>query len=284
MGIVIRSAVPGDAPAAGKICFEAFRAINEKHGFPPDFPAPETAIGVLSFMISHPGFYVVVAERGGEIVGSNALDERSVIPGIGPITVDSSTQNTGVGRMLMDAVLARAGEWRAPGVRLVQAAFHSRSLSLYLKLGFEPREPLSVFQGPAIGRAIAGYPVRPARADDIPACNALCERIHGHTREGELRDTIDNGATVVEHEGRVTGYATGIAFFSHAVAETNRDLQALIAAAHGFGGPGFLAPTRNGDLMRWCLDQGLRVIEPMTLMTRGLYNEPCGAFLPSIAY
>jgi hypothetical protein len=26
------------------------------------------------------------------------------------------------------------------------------------------------------------------------------------------------------------------------------------------------------------------VVEPMTLMTVGLYNEPAGAFLPSILY
>ena len=43
-------------------------------------------------------------------------------------------------------------------------------------------------------------------------------------------------------------------------------------------------PTRNSDLLRWCLENGLRVIHPMTLMTIGLYNEPVGAYLPSILY
>jgi hypothetical protein len=75
-----------------------------------------------------------------------------------------------------------------------------------------------------------------------------------------------------------------LAFFGHAVGETNLDLQALIAAADGFGGPGILVPTRNAELFRWCLANGLRVAEPMTLMTLGLYNEPAGAYLPSILY
>jgi hypothetical protein len=239
---------------------------------------------VLSFLISHPGFYVVVAERDGKVIGSNALDERSLIPGIGPITVDPDTQNGGVGRALMEHVLARVDERGAPGVRLVQAAFHCRSLSLYTKLGFEPREPLSVINGTPLARAIPGYGVRAAEESDLPACNALCERVHGHTRAGELRDAVGNGALVVEHGGRITGYASGIAFFSHAAAETNRDLQALIAAVPAFTHPGFLLPTRNGEMLRWCLENGLRVIEPMTLMTRGLYNEPRGVYLPSIAY
>jgi hypothetical protein len=57
---------------------------------------------------------------------------------------------------------------------------------------------------------------------------------------------------------------------------------ALICAAPQFAGPGFKVPTRNPDLFRWCLENGLRVVQPMTLVTMGLYNEPARAFLPSI--
>ena len=89
---------------------------------------------------------------------------------------------------------------------------------------------------------------------------------------------------LVERHGRITGYATAIGFFNHAVAETNDDLKALIAAASEFAGPGFLLPSRNSEVFRWCLNEGLRVTQPMTLMSIGLYNEPRGAFLPSILY
>jgi hypothetical protein len=89
---------------------------------------------------------------------------------------------------------------------------------------------------------------------------------------------------VVEHGSRLTGYATQIAFFGHAVGETNEALQTLIGAAPAFTGLGFLLPTRNGELFRWCLDHGLHVVQPMTLMSVGLYNAPAGAFLPSILY
>jgi hypothetical protein len=43
-------------------------------------------------------------------------------------------------------------------------------------------------------------------------------------------------------------------------------------------------PTRNSDLFRWCVTNGLRVVQPMTLMSMGLYNQPAGAFLPSISF
>jgi hypothetical protein len=109
--------------------------------------------------------------------------------------------------------------------------------------------------------------------------------VHGHDRGPELRDAIEQGtATVVEHNGRITGYATMVGFFGHAVGESNEELKALIGAAQSFPGPGFLLPTRNSDLLRWCLGNGLRVVQPMTLMSMGLYNEPGGAFLPSVIY
>jgi hypothetical protein len=91
-------------------------------------------------------------------------------------------------------------------------------------------------------------------------------------------------AVVVERHERITGYTTVLAFFGHAVGETNLDLQALIASAEAFAGPGIIVPTRNSDLFRWCLENGLRVVQPMTLMTLGLYNEPAGAYLPSVLF
>jgi GNAT superfamily N-acetyltransferase len=103
--ITIRRAKPEDSPACGQVCFDAFYGISTNHGFPPDFPSPDVAVGLLSMMFSHPGFYCVVAESDGRMVGSNCLDERSAIAGLGPITVDPSIQNRGVGWKLMKAVL-----------------------------------------------------------------------------------------------------------------------------------------------------------------------------------
>jgi len=281
----IRTAQAGDAEECGRICYEAFAAIADSHRFPRDFPSIDAATTLCSFMIEHPGFFGVVAEQDGRIVGSNFMDERSTISGIGPITVEPDNQNRNVGRELMRAALERVKQQGAPGVRLVQVAYHNRSLSLYAKLGFDIREPLATLQGDPLGLEIAGYAVRKATEADVESCNALCVAVHGHDRGGELKDAVgQEAASVVERNGRITGYTTGIGFFAHSVAETNDDVGALIGAAPQIDGPGLIVPMRNTALLRWCLDHGLRVVHLLTLMTVGLYQEPRGAYLASIGY
>lgn len=121
--------------------------------------------------------------------------------------------------------------------------------------------------------------------DDLARCDALCRAVHGHDRHAEIAQAIADGvATVVEHNGRLTGYATDIGFFGHAIGRTNEELKALIGAAPIFPGPGFLLPTRNTELLQWCLHRGLQIVQPMTLMSLGLYQKPAGSFLPSILY
>lgn len=236
-------------------------------------------------VLSRADIHSVIAEIGGRVVGSNFLWEGDTIAGVGPITVLPGVQNGGVGRRLMEQVLERAHARRHVGVRLVQSAYHGRSLSLYTKLGFQAREPLTALQGSPLNLELPGYEVRPATADDLNACDALCRDVHGHDRHGEVAHAImDGAARVVEHSGRITGYATGIGFFAHAVGRTNEELKALIGAAPQFHGPGFLLPTRNAELLQWCLSHRLRVVQPMTLMSRGLYQKPAGAFLPSVLY
>ncbi len=285
MNLTTRRGTLADAEQCGRICFEAFNAVSEAHNFPRDFESPDDATGLLTWLLSHPKFFSVVAEIDGRIMGSNFLDQRNVIAGVGPITIDPQVQAKAIGRRLMEEVGERALQQKVPGVRLVQASYYGRSLSLYTKLGFDVREPLACMQGPALQVAIPGYPTRAARESDLEACNRLCRQVHGHDRAGELLDALQQGSlTVVERDGHMTGYATLIGFFGHAVGETNRELEALIGAAPEFAGPGFLLPARNSDLFRWCLQHGLRVTQPLTLMTKGLYNEPAGAFLSSILY
>ncbi|HEX7209053.1 MAG TPA: GNAT family N-acetyltransferase [Nitrososphaeraceae archaeon] len=286
-----------DADKVGKIIFEAFSAVANKHSFPPDFPSVDVARGLASSLLSNPRFYSIVAEdntsNGGEdknsIVGSNFLDERSnIVAGVGPLTIDPKYQNKGTGRQLMINVLERAKNKNFPAIRLLQASYHSRSLALYTTLGFEVREPISNMQGKPIQEAIPGRSVRAATESDTESCNTICKTVHGHDRNGELQDSIKQGsAKVVLHENKITGYTCGLTFFNHSVGLTNDDLKALISSAthdDSYGGPGILIPSRNTQLFRWCLNNGLRLVQQLTLMTIGLYNEPAGSYMPSILY
>jgi hypothetical protein len=208
-----------------------------------------------------------------------------MIAGVGPVSVDPGSQDAGVGRALMEAVLERERDRHAAGVRLVQTAYHYRSLALYAKLGFRVRETLSVMQGELPALSFPGIAVRPATDADVDACSELCAYVHGHDRRPELCEAVAAGtARVAERPGRICGYATGFGYGWHAVAETNEDLFALLASAEMFVGLGILVPSRNASLMDWCLTHGLRVVQQSTLMTTGLYSEPNGVYLPSIAY
>jgi predicted N-acetyltransferase YhbS len=281
----LRAGNPGDAQACGEICYQAFETIAAQHNFSSDFTTVEAACELVSRLFDRSAIYSVVAEVGGQIVGSNFLWSETIVAGIGPLTVSPSIQNATVGRHLMSAVLDRAGQQGLASVRLVQGSYNNCSLALYTKLGFDVREPLVSIQGQALGLEIPGYRVRLATSDDLADCNHLCQTIHGFDRNRDVSQAIQQGtATVVEYENRIAGYATEIGFLGHAVGKSNEDLQALIGAATSFTGQGFLLPTRNSQLFRWCLQQGLRIVQPMTLMSFGCYEQPTGTFLPSILF
>jgi predicted N-acetyltransferase YhbS len=281
----VRPATPADADACGRIFYDAFQSIAERHRLPVEPASPEFTRFMAGRMLGHDGYAGFACERGGAVVGCAFVDERGPIAGVGPVVVDPVAQDDGVGRRLMEAVVARSRSRGAAGIRLVQTAYHYRSLGLYAKFGFVVREPLSVVQGTVAAVALAGLEMRPAGLDDVAACDALCERVHGHERSRELRDAVADGtARVVLRDGRLTGYATGFGYGWHAVAEANDDLIALLGSADAFMGLGILVPSRNAALLRWCLERGLRIVQQSTLMTIGLYNEPAGAWLPSIAY
>src|SRR3954469_494497 len=143
--IVLRNPTPADVPECARIVYEAFKCFHERHGFTPDIPSVDMARQFLGMMATHPRMWGVVAESEGRIVGSNFLDERDPIRGVGPITVDPAVQARGVGKRLMQAVMER-GRGSA-GIRLVQDAFNAVSMSLYTSLGFEAKEPLALVRG-----------------------------------------------------------------------------------------------------------------------------------------
>jgi len=186
----------------------------------------------------------------------------------------------------MHAVLERSAAQHCQGVRLLHATYHTRALSLYAKLGFVVRDLVAKVTGGPLPLQIPGYTVRPGNLTDLETCNQLCRRVHGNDRGGELHDALQHGtATVVEHEGCLSGYFTGSGVSGpHAVGETTAAVKALIAAVATVDRGSFRIPLRNGGLVQWCLGHGFRVEVPETLMSLGFYQEPVGAFLPSGLY
>lgn len=276
-----------DADACGRICYEGFRSVNERYGFPPLFPSVEAATQRVGGFIRHPSVFGVVAETDGVVVGFNFLSERDPIRAVGPIVIDPNTQGRGVGRQLMEAVLERARGAR--GVRLLQDTFNVQSFSLYAALGFETREILFVLSGTPQSTPSPQWQIRVMTQSDIAGCESLHEAVFGYTRTNELLDALTTGTPIVAlREGRVRAYmaAPTIWLANHGVAETEEDMRALLLGAPRITKQPIscLMPARRGPLFRWCLTEGYRATKPMTLMTMGEYREPQGEYFPSVLY
>jgi GNAT superfamily N-acetyltransferase len=287
MSTHIRQVLPDDAQVCGRIIYRAFNGIADAHGVPRDFASVDVPTQFAAMFIAHPCIFGVVAEVDGEPVGTGFVTERDAIRAVGPIAVDPAYQGGGIGRQLMGAVLERTGG--AVGVRLVQDAFNTRSVALYASFGFEVKEPLLLMAGTLRSGAAPGFTVRPLASADVGPAARLCATVHGVERSAELRDALSAFHPLgVVRDGRITGYMTAPTFWpmNHGVAETEDDMQALIAAAAAAGPEpvSFLLPVRQAGLFRWCLQQGIQVVKPMTLMALREYREPSGVWFPSTFY
>jgi hypothetical protein len=203
---------------------------------------------------------------------------------VGPIGVDPGVQGGGIGRALMEAMIERAGD--APGIRLMQDAFNTGSLSLYASLGFEVKEPMALVRGTPRSEPSSGVEVRRLREEDLPACEELCAAVYGFPRY-ELRDPLFHPIVALRDEEIVAYAATGsLGMGAHGVARSEGAMHALLL---GIGARSreeltFLLPMRQAGFFRWALTEGFRVVKVMNLMAYGEYEDPRGTYFPSVAY
>jgi GNAT superfamily N-acetyltransferase len=291
MEVAIRAAREADAHACGRICYESFRIVNERHGYPPVFPSVEIATQRITGFIRHPAVFSIVAEasnEGGRIIGFNFLSERDPIRAIGPIVTDPAIHGRGLGRRLMQAALDQARGAR--GIRLLQETYNVHSLSLYAALGFDVKELFVVLAGsPAAAAPHAEWQFRALTEADLPDCEALHETVHGYPRTNELRDSLASATPIAAFkDGHLRAYASMPTNWlaNHSVAASEEAMRALLLGAGEIAKKplSFLLPVRQAALFRWCLSQGFRSSRPMTLMAIGEYREPRGSYSPSVLY
>lgn len=277
---------PRHVPELGRICFEAFRSIHDRHAFPRDFPDVETAVKVIGMLSGLPGAFGVAARVHEQLLGSNFMLLTDSVGGIGPITIDPNFQGRGVGRLLMQAVVDHASTRGIERVRLLQDSFNTASMSLYASLGFDVREPVGVLRAPPPAERDAT--VRLAASADFPALGELCERFYKVNRIGEMTTWSAHGMPLLVRDvgGRIRGYL-GPGMLGHGVAETEPDALALIGQLARHAAPGqdiFFLPLRQTSLFRAAIRSGCRLMKVMTLLTRGPYEEPSQVWMPSILY
>lgn len=145
--VVIRPAVPGDAPALGRLGALLMRV---HHDFDPRrfIPATgETAHAYAAFLDSQrdvEDVFVLVAEHGGEVVGYayagvegfDYMALRGPAGVLHDVVVHPAHRGQGMGRMLLEAALAEMERRGAPRVVLSTAERNEPAQRLFARAGF----------------------------------------------------------------------------------------------------------------------------------------------------
>ena len=286
MALELVPARPEHIDEIGRICYEAFKDIHDRHGFPTDFPSVAFTRMVLGGLVQREDCYVVVAMDNGQPVGSSGLLTADEVGGVGPVSVEVPAQGRGIGRAIVRDLLAHAQRTGIEMVRLMQDSFNTGSLSLYASLGFDTKEPIGMIQ-PAPVASTDGS-VRPVMESDLDAVEELSRRIYRISRRNEVASLMQPPFRPLlrERDGRVAGYFI-LGFPGHGVAETEEDALALVGEA-ATGVPAEFArcfcPLTEGSLYRKLLAAGGRAIKVMNLMALGPYEPPEGVWMPSVGF
>jgi GNAT superfamily N-acetyltransferase len=137
----VRKATEADIPRI----IELYRQLSLNPP-PPDrkAPTPEEYRRVFNEMAATPGYELLVAEEDGEILGTTVL---AILPGIAHgvspfavveyVVVDEKYRRRGIGKLLMDYVVARAKEAGCYKIMLTSDKRREPAHEFYRSLGFE---------------------------------------------------------------------------------------------------------------------------------------------------
>jgi len=284
--ISLRSALPSDAESIAIVIHDAFNGIAKKHGQESDFDSPPTERTRHRLKHLDPfNDYCVVAETANQIVGVNFIDCHAEVGAIGVLAVRPCFQGQKIGRRLMESVIEYGRNAGYKSQRLLQAAYNSNSIGLYLSLGLVVREHLVNFNGTVTGISNPDLSIERGTDRDAMACSEFCKKYYRSGRSREINvAAVDGNLFVAWESGNIVGFTTGIGFSGFSIALTNDVLKSLIVNQSKIERPGVLIPATNHSLVKWCLDSGLKINQSMNLMTMGEYEAPIGRWLPSINF
>ena len=233
--------------------------------------------------------FMLELSRGFAAIGPDGVVGTTLLTPLGAhcatinmVIVDQSLRGKGVGRRLMDAALAGAGQRE---IRLVSTA---DGRALYEKLGFSPVEPIHQHQGEVplgIPADATSGAVFWAGEDDVPVLSTLDSVAYGADR-GSLIATlcrIGKACLLKDGAGRTIGFAIIRAFgrgdvIGPVVAPDRAGAEALIAflLAHHAGGFVRVDTGEMQGLSSWLAGKGL----PRTGGGIAMRRLPPGAALP----
>lgn len=142
--VIIRPLVEDDLDAADRVMRVAF-------GTFVGLPEPAAFLGDGRYV--HHRFRAdpvsaFVAEQDGQVVGSNFATRWGSFGFVGPLSIRPDLWDRGVGRRLMEPVLARFEAWRLSASGLFTFANSAKHLALYQRYGYRPRQLTALMSAP----------------------------------------------------------------------------------------------------------------------------------------
>ena len=150
---------------------------------------------------------------------------------IGLLIVSPDFQGRGIGRIIMEKVIADAGE------RTLMLLATEQGKPLYDSLGFQSVGLTQRHQGSYLNPSTASYGVTQANLGDLKEIIALDTRVTGLDRASMIAQMFGVGNTMArKHKNKISGYAINRPFGAGSVigpliAETEDDAKTLFMAA-----------------------------------------------------
>ena len=242
---------------------EGAHLLSQQAGWPHRLEDWRTALALSSGLAA-------VSSQGNHVVGTALVTPYgSDAATINMVIVEEASRGRGLGRKLMDAALALAGN------RALRLVATEDGVPLYQKLGFGKTGAIARHQG-FVRSVAASAGVRAARPADLPGIIELDRIAYGADRADLISHFAGIGSfAVLERAGRLAGFSTLRPFgrgdvIGPVVASDADDAKALIA--------NFLAP-RGGAFIRldtdvatglgpWLAAQGLDHVDGGVVMRR----------------
>ncbi len=147
--IVYRQATNQNVEPASRVFAEAIDDLDKKHGFFEASTNPLPPNPLYDFMLSKVPEAFWVAEENGEIIGYSISWVRRSFWFLMDLFILPSHQGKGVGRSLIEKTL-----WSWKGVKITSKAlitltYNPSSISLYMRFGMYPEEPLYFARAPS---------------------------------------------------------------------------------------------------------------------------------------
>ena len=204
-----------DAAIVGALIYRAIGRIFRDHGQPEPIADEGEGERLARRYLELDPDGALVVEREGKIAGAGFVHVRDEIASLGPVVVDPRMQGQGIGKGLVDHLIARAE--RCASTRLLVDGFNMRAIGIVLKRGFVPRDhglrlvALGGLRGPGMMHAIAPAPVRELVLADLEAVAVYDSAFFGGSRLRDFRALLAAGGMglIAEERGATRGYLFG---------------------------------------------------------------------------